>query len=309
MMNRIGNLSKLHSMLIVPPSLKSKGTKIGVGFHTQMNQTMIEIPIYQVDAFTSRAFGGNPAAVCPLGAFLDDKTLQLIALENNLSETAFIVPLDNGGDANYHLRWFTPGVEVALCGHATLATAHVVFTHLRPELNVVSFQTLSGMLTVKRDGERYQMDFPCYRPFPYQTPTGLGAAMGAEPLSVLKSEQGDRDLLLVYPTAAVVAALEPDLNALKAFAPFGFIATAAGEGGTDFVSRCFFPNHGIGEDPVTGSAHCVSGPYWANQLGKVALFAQQISARSGDLWLELQGDRMLISGQAVEVMHGTMALP
>lgn len=270
---------------------------------------MIEIPIYQVDAFTNRAFGGNPAAVCPLDAFPGDALLQAIALENNLSETAFIVPLGDDVDADYHLRWFTPGVEVALCGHATLATAHVVFTQLRPELDLVRFKTLSGFLTVKRGRERYQMDFPCYRPFPYQTPSGLGAAMGAEPLLVLKSEQGDRDLLLVYPSAAIVAALEPDLNALKAFAPFGFIATAAGEGDTDFVSRCFFPNHGIGEDPVTGSAHCVSAPYWADQLGKTEMFAKQTSARGGDLWLKLQGDRLLISGQAVEVMRGKLTLP
>ena len=270
---------------------------------------MIDVPVYQVDAFTKRAFGGNPAAVCPLDGFPGDGLLQSIALENNLSETAFIVPLGEGGDADYHLRWFTPGVEVALCGHATLATAHVVFTHLRPELDLVRFQTLSGLLTVKREGERYQMDFPCYRPFPYQTPTGLGAAMGADPLSVLKSEQGDRDLLLVYPSAEIVAALEPDLNALKAFAPFGFIATAPGECETDFVSRCFFPNHGIGEDPVTGSAHCVSGPYWADQLGKTEMFARQISARGGDLWLKYQGDRILISGQAVEVMCGKLKVP
>ncbi len=269
----------------------------------------MEIPVYQVDAFTNHAFGGNPAAVCPLDAFLDDGTLQLIALENNLSETAFIVPLGDGSDADYHLRWFTPGVEVALCGHATLATAHIVFSHLRPELDLVRFQTLSGLLTVKRAGDRYQMDFPCYRPLPYEIPKGLGAAMGAEPLSVLKSEEGDRDLLLVYPTEAVITALGPDLNALKAFAPFGFIATAAGKGDTDFVSRCFFPNHGIGEDPVTGSAHCVSAPYWAEQLGKTEMFAQQTSARGGDLWLELQGDRVLISGQAIEVMRGKLTLP
>jgi len=269
---------------------------------------MIEVPIYQVDAFADRAFGGNPAAVCPLDAFPGDELLQSIAVENNLSETAFIVPLSDDCEADYHLRWFTPGVEVALCGHATLAATHVVFTHLQPELDIVRFKTLSGILTVKRDGDRYQMDFPCYRPFPYQSPVGLGKAMGAEPLSVLKSEQGDRDLLLVYPDQAAVQALEPDLNALTAFAPFGFIATAPGDDGADFVSRCFFPNHGIAEDPVTGSAHCVSGPFWADQLGKTELFAQQISIRGGDLWLKLQGDRLLISGQAVEVMHGKLTL-
>ncbi len=269
---------------------------------------MTEIPIYQVDAFTSQAFGGNPAAVCPLDAFLPDDVLQAIALENNLSETAFIVPLD-GAEADYHLRWFTPGTEVALCGHATLATAHVVFTHLCPAFKTVRFQTLSGILTVKRLGDRYQMDFPSYPPAPFEAPTGLGAAMGAEPDAVLKSEQGDRDLLLVYPDAATVAALTPDLGALTAYAPFGFIATAPGDGDVDFVSRCFFPNHGLGEDPVTGSAHSVSGPYWAKHLGKVQLYAQQISARRGDLWLDVVGDRILISGYAVEVMRGTFILP
>lgn len=269
---------------------------------------MQNVPLYQVDAFTGHAFGGNPAAVCLLNAFLSDTLLQSIALENNLSETAFIVALD-GLEADYHLRWFTPGVEVALCGHATLAAAHVVFAHLRPELDLVRFQTLSGILTVRRDGDRYQMDFPALKPLTFGAPAGLGVAMGAEPDAVLKSEQGDRDLLLVYRDQTTVEALEPDLNALKAFAPFGFIATAPGAGEVDFVSRCFFPNHGIGEDPVTGSAHCVSAPYWAEKLGYSKMFAQQISARGGDLWLEVADDRVLISGQAVQVMHGMLTLP
>lgn len=269
---------------------------------------MPEVPIYQVDAFTSRAFGGNPAAVCPLNAFLPDDLLQAIALENNLSETAFLVPLV-GDEADYHLRWFTPGVEVALCGHATLAAAHIVFTHLVPTAQSVRFLTLSGLLTVDRVGDRYRMDFPVYKPFPYDVPVGLGAAMGVEPDSVLKSDQGDRDLLLVYPDAATVAALAPDLPALTAFAPFGFIATAPGSGAADFVSRCFFPNHGLGEDPVTGSAHCVSAPYWSEKLDKTDLFAQQISARGGDLWLTVQADRLFISGHAIEMMRGTFLVP
>lgn len=269
---------------------------------------MTEIPVYQVDAFTTRAFGGNPAAVCPLDAFPDDETLQSIALENNLSETAFIVPSDSD-DAGYRLRWFTPGTEVALCGHATLATAHVVLNHLRPDQNEVRFQTLSGILTVASEGDRYQMDFPCLTPSAYPTPAGIGVAMGMAPERVLKSNEGDRDLLLVYPNEATVAGLTPDMNALKAYAPFGFIATAPGEGDVDFVSRCFFPNHGLAEDPVTGSAHCVSGPYWAKALGKNKLFARQISSRLGELWLEMKGDRVLISGQAIETMRGTLFLP
>lgn len=269
---------------------------------------MKDIPLIQVDAFTGHAFGGNPAAVCPLSAFPDDHLLQAIALENNLSETAFIVALD-GAEADYHLRWFTPGVEVALCGHATLASAHVVFTHLRPDLDVVRFQTLSGILTVTRTGGRYQMDFPSLHPFEVEKPEGLGAAMGQEPLKVCKSDRADRDLLLVYENEDTVASLTPDLTALKAFAPFGFIATAPGDGDADFVSRCFFPNHGIGEDPVTGSAHCVSAPYWADVFGKNELFAQQISARGGDLWLTVRANRVLIAGETVEVMRGTMMLP
>lgn len=269
---------------------------------------MPEIPIYQVDAFTNRAFGGNPAAVCPLDAFFDDELLQAIALENNLSETAFIVPL-SGDEADYHLRWFTPGTEVALCGHATLATAHVVFNHLNPDLQAVKFQTLSGILTVETDQGKYRMDFPAYPPLPYSAPSELGAAMGAEPLEVLKSEEGDRDLLLVFHDQETIEGLAPDLNALKAFAPFGFIATAPGDGATDFVSRCFFPNHGIAEDPVTGSAHSVSGPYWSQRLRKGKLFAEQISARGGDLWLDVRGDRIFISGEAVETMRGTFFVP
>ncbi|WP_262695911.1 PhzF family phenazine biosynthesis protein [Kordiimonas aquimaris] len=274
---------------------------------------MQEIPIYQVDAFTDHAFGGNPAAVCVLEKIFDDALLQSIALENNLSETAFLVPHDEEG-ADYHLRWFTPGVEVALCGHATLASAHVVFNHLQQNIERVRFQTLSGILTVMRNGDRYQMDFPALKPLPYNKPDGLGAAMGAEPDAVLKSETGDRDLLLVYNDIEVVETLTPNFEALKAFAPYGFIATASENikdtrSDVDFVSRCFFPNHGIGEDPVTGSAHCVSGPYWASKLGKADLFARQISPRGGDLWLEVKDERILISGQAVQVLYGQLSVP
>lgn len=269
---------------------------------------MPTLPIYQVDAFTNQLFGGNPAAVCLFKRFPDDGLLQKIAMENNLSETAFLVSLD-GGDEDYRLRWFTPGVEVALCGHATLAAAHMVFKHLAPDLSKVRFHTLSGTLTVTNDGERLSMDFPAFEPKPYDQAVDIGIAMGHEPLLVLKSEQGDRDLLLVYERQADILALQPDLNALKAFAPFGFIATAAGEGDVDFVSRCFFPNHGLGEDPVTGSAHSVSGPYWASTLGKNKLYAQQLSKRGGELWLDVGNGRVQISGYAVEVMRGTLFLP
>jgi len=266
-----------------------------------------EIPFYQVDAFTDRAFAGNPAAVCVLPAFPSDEVLQAIAAENNLAETAFIVATAPG---HYDLRWFTPTVEVEICGHATLASAHVVFTHLEPDLDMVAFETRSGTMTVTREaGGRLCLDFPNYAPAPFPCPEGLGRAMGDEPEAVLKSEQGDRDLLLVYASAADVAALVPDQMALRAFAPFGFIATARGEGDLDFVSRCFFPNHGIPEDPVTGSAHCVSAPYWAARLGKTCLRAKQISTRSGDLWLEVGAARVKIAGHAVEVIRGTMTVP
>ncbi|MCJ9429393.1 PhzF family phenazine biosynthesis protein [Kordiimonas sp. A6E486] len=263
--------------------------------------------MYQVDAFTDRAFGGNSAAICPLEAFLDDATSQMIARENNLSETAYIVEKGQEGDAPvYALRWFTPTTEVDICGHATLASAHVVLSHLHPDAPAVHFDTRSGRLIVVRDGDKLRMNFPLMPPKPIDIPEGLGAAMGAEPSAVLKSDLGDRDLLLIYGNADVIKGLEPDLQALTAFAPYGFVASAPGEGDTDFVSRCFFPNHGIPEDPVTGSAHCVMAPYWAARLGKDKMFAEQISARHGDLWLEMKGDRLLITGKAVEVMRGAL---
>lgn len=269
---------------------------------------MPQIPIYQVDAFTSQAFGGNPAAVCLFDEFPSDDLLQAIAIENNLSETAFLArSVDD--TCNYHLRWFTPGVEVALCGHATMAAAHVVFHHLRPATNEVRFQSMSGVLTVRRDASRMTMDFPCYPPQQYNGAKDIGTAMGKAPASVLKSEEGDRDLLLVYDSAETVANLKPDMAELTKHAPFGFIATAPGYDDVDFVSRCFFPNHGLGEDPVTGSAHCVSGPYWAKTLGKQKLRAKQISTRGGDLWLDLKGNRIFISGQAIEILQGRMFVP
>lgn len=268
---------------------------------------MAEIPFYQVDAFTDRAFAGNPAAVCVFDTFPSDEVLQAIAAENNLAETAFIVATAPG---QYDLRWFTPTLEVEICGHATLASAHVVFNHLEPDALSIAFETRSGTMTVTRvEGGMLCLDFPNYAPAPFPCPEGPGRAMGAEPQALLKSEKGDRDLLLVYASASEVAALEPDQLALKAFAPWGFIATAPGEGEVDFVSRCFFPNHGIPEDPVTGSAHCVSAPYWAARLGKNTLRARQISARGGDLWLEVSPERVKISGQTVEVIRGTMTVP
>ena len=270
---------------------------------------MFQLPLFQVDAFTDHVFGGNPAAICPVPIMFSDTVLQAIATENNLSETAYLLELSEDDEADFLLRWFTPSTEVDLCGHATLAAAQVVFSHLKAELHQVKFSTRSGILTVDRGEERHSMSFPSLDPKPYDAPAGLGEAMGQMPTSVWKSDKADRDLMLVYPDADAVAGLTPNLEALKAFAPYGFIATAPGEGDVDFVSRCFFPNHGITEDPVTGSAHCVSGPYWARELGKTSLFARQISARGGDLWLTISGDRVEMAGQAVEFMQGVMFVP
>jgi PhzF family phenazine biosynthesis protein len=270
---------------------------------------LIELPLFQIGAFADELFAGNPAAVCPLPVMLSTNVLQSLAAENNLSETAFIVGMPEDDPADFLLRWFTPTTEVDICGHATLVTAHIVLTHMQPDKEQVVFTTRSGLLTVKRDGDRYKMDFPALKPIPYGPPEGLGAAMGAEPVEVLKSDKADRDLLLIYKDAATIEKLDPNQEALKAFAPFGFIATAAGEGDYDFVSRCFFPNHGIAEDPVTGSAHCVSGPYWAEKLGKNQLFARQMSARGGDVWVGVEGERVSLAGHAVEYMQGVYLLP
>lgn len=266
-------------------------------------------PLYQVDAFTAVPFRGNPAAVCPMGSFLPDDLLQQIAFETNLAETAFIVPV---GDVpgHYHLRWFTPTTEVKLCGHATLASGHIAMTHLELDTDRVVFETVSGTMTVtKGEGGKLCLDFPNLHPCGIEAPRGLAEALGAQAVDVLDANTGDDDLLVVLDSAAVVEALKPDEAKLAALAPYGFIVTAQAGGDIDFVSRCFFPNKGIPEDPVTGSAHCASGPYWAAKLGKTSLRARQVSARGGDLWLEVSADRVQISGYAVEVMQGTLLLP
>ena len=264
----------------------------------------MDIKIYQVDAFTNHMFGGNPAAVCPLDSWLDDETLLNIAIENNLSETAFIVPM-SGEEFDYQLRWFTPAVEVDLCGHATVATAAVLFEKLGFEGDVIRFKSLSGLLTVTKVDGKYELDFPVLTPEKEQPFEGLADVMGAAPLEFYR---GSRDHLLVYPDADTVLNLKPDFTRLKGYGLWGYIATAPGNEGEDFISRCFFPAYNIDEDPVTGSAHCVSGPYWAKRLGKDALFARQRSARGGDLWLKVMGERIKIAGEAVLVMEGTLYL-
>lgn len=254
------------------------------------------IPIYQVDAFTDKLFGGNPAAICPLNEWLPAPEMQKIAAENNLAETAFFIP--QGKD--FELRWFTPEVEIDLCGHATLATAHILFDSLNYQGNVVHFHTLkAGTLTVHRNGDIYTLDFPSRSPEACQVPPGLIEAIGGNPVEVLRS----RDYFIVYAKESDVKALKPDFLALSKIDSLGFIATAPGDN-SDFVSRFFAPAAGINEDPVTGSSHCSLIPYWANRLGKPKLHAYQISSRLGELWCESKGDRVMIAGKAVTYLKG-----
>jgi len=259
----------------------------------------MKIPLYQVDAFTSKVFGGNPAAVCPLEAWLPDATLQSIAAENNLSETAFTVPRGDGFD----LRWFTPAIEMDLCGHATLAAAFVLFTEKNFKDKVIEFHSRSGVLRVSREEEILTLDFPSRPPVACATLEALTRGLGAASASVLKS----RDFLAVFQTAAEVKALRPDFAVLKTLDSLGIIATAPGED-CDFVSRFFAPQAGVDEDPVTGSAHCTLIPYWAARLGKNKLFARQVSQRGGELFCELAGDRVRIGGKAVLYLRGEIVL-
>jgi predicted PhzF superfamily epimerase YddE/YHI9 len=257
----------------------------------------MRLPIYQVDAFTDSLFGGNPAAVCPLESWLPEKTMQAIAAENNLAETAFFVREDR----DYALRWFTPTVEVDLCGHATLAAGQIVFRFIETGRDSVSFRTMTaGTLTVSRHGDMLALDFPARPAVPVDPPPGLVAALGGAPREVLRA----RDHLVVYGSAAEVAALDPDLAALAKVDCWAAIVTAPGEGGIDFVSRFFAPAQGVPEDPVTGSSHCTLVPYWARRLGKTKLEARQLSRRGGALSCALDGDRVSIAGRAVLYLEG-----
>ncbi len=264
----------------------------------------MRVPIYQVDAFTDRLFGGNPAAVCPLEAWPDDAVLQAIAAENNLAETAFFARA-GAGDADYLLRWFTPAVEVDLCGHATLASGFVVFRALEPGRSEVRFRTLkAGTLAVAREGDRLVMDFPARPAAPAAAPAGLVEALGGRPREILRA----RDHLVVYDSAAEIAALTPDLAALAKVDCWAAIVTAPGADGVDFVSRFFAPAQGVPEDPVTGSAHCTLVPYWAERLGKTELTARQVSRRGGALRCTLAGERVRLAGHAVLYLEGAIAV-
>ena len=260
------------------------------------------IPLYQIDAFAEEVFQGNPAAVCPLREWLADERMQAIAAENNLSETAFLVP--GAGPGDYDLRWFTPAAEVELCGHATLASAHLVLNRLTPDLDTVRFSTLSGTLEVRRDGDRLAMDFPARPPGAYDPPPGLVEALGAAPEAVLASQ---RDAMAVYGDEATVRGVTPDMRLLAAIDRQGVIVTAPGDD-CDFVSRFFAPALGIDEDPVTGSAHCTLTPYWAERLDKTELHARQISARGGELYCRAMGERVRIAGRARLYLEGTIQL-
>jgi PhzF family phenazine biosynthesis protein len=259
----------------------------------------VQVPIYQVDAFASRVFTGNPAAVCPLQSWLPDAQLQAIAAENNLSETAFFIP---DGDA-YQLRWFTPAVEVELCGHATLASAHVLFQELGVTSPQICFRTKSGDLTVQRQGDRLAMDFPSRPPDTCSVHPDLARALGRQPEKVLAA----RDYLAIFSSEDELRALQPNMELLATLDRSAVIATAPGKT-YDLVSRFFAPAKGVAEDPVTGTAHCTLIPYWATRLGKRHLHAYQASARGGELWCEDCGPRVRIAGHAVLFLRGVISL-
>ena len=260
----------------------------------------MKLRLFQVDAFASRVFSGNPAAVVPLERWLDDATLQAIAAENSLSETAFLV----GESGDYEIRWMTPVEEVDLCGHATLASGWVVMNELEPRCRDVSFRSRSGPLRVEARDERLVLDFPSRPPQPAAAArVRISAALGRPPSLLFAS----RDFLAVFDSEAEVRALQPDMAKTAALDRLGVIATAPGND-CDFVSRFFAPGIGVPEDPVTGSAHCTLVPYWAKRLGKTSLFARQVSKRGGELWCEDRGDRVAIAGHAVKFLEGLIEI-
>ena len=259
----------------------------------------MKLDIFQVDAFSQSVFGGNPAAVCPLTEWLSDEQLQNIAAENNLSETAYFVPRGEF----YELRWFTPEVEVDLCGHATLAAAWVLIHLLGDAPEVLRFATRSGELRVTRNGDELAMDFPAKQPQPCEPPDGMLSALGIEQAEVFSTD----DYIVLLEDEAQVAALKPDFAHLKGLPKRG-IAVTAKSARFDFISRWFGPNVGVNEDPVTGSAHTSLAPFWAERLGKSSMTAEQGGTRRGQLRCELKGDRVIISGHAVLYLEGTIYL-
>lgn len=264
------------------------------------------LPIVQIDAFADRPFTGNPAAVMPLDGWLDDGLLQAIALENNLSETAYLIP-DESGQADFELRWFTPGTEVALCGHATLASGHFVLTS-DPDRARVTFRTRkAGILAVERSADGYAMALPAWSPEPRPLPE-IVAGLGVDPATVVETLwHPNRYGLIVLQDADQIRALAPDFRKLAAQGDVLTIVTAPGDD-TDVISRVFACGAGIDEDPVTGSAHAVMTPYWARRLGRDSFTAYQASARGGRLGCRLQGDTVVLSGRCVTVLEGSFLL-
>lgn len=259
----------------------------------------MKIQIYQIDAFAESTFTGNPAAVCPLERWLKDSLLQSIAEENNLSETAFYVPQDD----HYEIRWFTPNNEVDLCGHATLAAAHVLFMLSEDAKTRVTFQSRSGLLHVIKEDPFLTLDFPSQVAVPCNIPEGMASALGVNPRVCFRA----MDYMLVLDHEEEIVSIAPDFRRLKDFDLRGVIVTAKGNS-SDFVSRFFAPKCGVDEDPVTGSAHCTLAPYWAERLGKFSLNARQLSKRTGILQCRVEGERVYISGRTVTYMHGTIQI-
>ena len=259
----------------------------------------MKIPFYQVDAFADRVFAGNAAAICPLTDWLPNDKLQAIAMENNLPETAFLVPEAEG----YRLRWFTPTIEVDLCGHATLAAAFVLSEHLGVSAPTIKFYTLSGELTVTRNEQIYTLDFPSRPPRRAELTTKIVEAIGKEPAEFWQA----RDMLAIFDAEQYIRALKPDMSLMSQLDSFAVMATAKGTD-CDYVFRFFAPQSGIPEDPATGSAQCTLVPYWAEKLGKTTFHARQLSQRGGEFWCELQGDRVKISGKAVLFATGEIHL-
>lgn len=259
----------------------------------------MKLPIYQVDAFTTRRFRGNPAAVVLLDEWLPDEVLAAIAAENNVSETAFVV---SRGEA-MPLRWFTPQVEVDLCGHATLATAHVLFRYFFPSTQRLTFSTRSGDLPVTREGELLTLDFPARVAKPLEISEGLVEALGVRPQEAHLA----RDLLAIFESQSQIANFQPDFQRLATLDVFAVMISAPGDT-ADYVYRFFAPRKGIPEDPVTGSANCTLVPYWAARLGKTELSAEQLSPRGGEVRCTLRGDRVLIAGRTVEYLRGEITV-
>ncbi|MGH9563545.1 MAG: PhzF family phenazine biosynthesis protein [Terracidiphilus sp.] len=257
----------------------------------------MRVPIFQVDAFTTKLFAGNPAAIVVLDSFLADQTLQAIAAENNLAETAFVVR--DGSD--YRIRWFTPMVEVPLCGHATLASAAIILKRIEPGRQTITFHSASGPLIIRRNGDGYVMNFPARKAAPVDVPPEFEIALGARPIEVLADAF---NYLAVLPNADIVRSLSPNFDGIAKLDRAGVIVTAPGDWPYDFVSRYFAPAKGIPEDPVTGGAHCALTPFWANRLGKTEMRAFQASKRGGELLVRALGDRVELAGQCTFYLEG-----